>query len=81
MKAIEASVIAAGSTQGAAIRDAWDAISGVEGATGLISYEGMNRVPLRSVALNQVTSGAATLVATVTPAAADVPAPAAGERR
>jgi hypothetical protein len=38
-------------------------------------------VPLRSVALNRVTNGAAELVGIVTPAASDVPAPDAGERR
>jgi branched-chain amino acid transport system substrate-binding protein len=81
VKVIAAAVVAAGSTDGAAIRDAWDTISDVQGATGLISYSGMNRVPLRAVALNRVTNGAAELVGIVTPAASDVPAPDAGERR
>ena len=73
--------MAAGSTDGADIRDAWDTISDVQGATGLISYSGMNRVPLRAVALNRVTNGVAELVGIVSPAASDVPAPDAGERR
>lgn len=81
VKVIAAAVEDAGSTDGAAIRDAWDAVSNVEGATGKITYAGMNRVPLRSVALNRVKGGGVELVAVVTPAAADVPAPDSGERR
>ena len=76
MKIIEAAVIAAGGDlSGAALRDALDNLENVQGATGSITYKGMNRVPLRSVALNKVVGGAKTHVADVQPAAADVPAP------
>jgi branched-chain amino acid transport system substrate-binding protein len=76
MKIIEAAVIAAGGDlSGAALRDALDNLENVQGATGSITYKGMNRVPLRSVALNKVVGGAKTHVGDVQPAAADVPAP------
>lgn len=75
MKIIEAAVIAAGSTEGAALRDALDNLENVQGATGSITYKGMNRVPLRVVALNKIVGGAKTHVADVQPPAEDVPAP------
>ncbi|MEZ5667919.1 MAG: ABC transporter substrate-binding protein [Alphaproteobacteria bacterium] len=75
IKVIEAAVIAAGSTEGAAIRDAIDAVEGVQGATGLISYAGGTRVPLRNVALNRVTGGHVEHVADVTPSPDHIPAP------
>lgn len=75
IKVIEAAVIAAGSTEGAALRDAIDASADVQGATGLITYAGGNRVPVRNVALNRVTGGAVEHVADVTPAPEHIPAP------
>lgn len=75
IKVVEAAVIAAGSTEGAALRDAIDASADVQGATGLITYAGGNRVPVRNVALNRVTGGAVEHVADVTPAPEHIPAP------
>jgi branched-chain amino acid transport system substrate-binding protein len=75
IKIIEAAVIAAGSLDGAALRDALDNLENVQGATGSITYKGMNRVPLRVVSLNRIVGGAKTHIADVQPPAADVPAP------
>lgn len=75
IKVVEAAVIAAGSTEGAALRDAIDASADVQGATGLITFAGGNRVPVRNVALNRVTGGAVEHVADVTPAPEHIPAP------
>lgn len=75
VKIIEAAVIAAGSTDGAALRDAIDNLENVQGATGSITYKGMNRVPLRVVSLNKIVGGAKTHVGDVQPPAEDVPVP------
>jgi branched-chain amino acid transport system substrate-binding protein len=74
IKIVEAAVKATGGDlAGPAIRDAIDNLENVAVATGSITYKGMNRVPLRVVALNRVTGGAKTHVADVTPNGADVP--------
>lgn len=76
IKVIEAAVIAAGDkTDGKSIRDAIDNLQDVPVATGKITYRGLNRVPLRSVALNKVAGGKKTYVATVTLAPGDIPPP------
>ncbi|GAB5467637.1 MAG: ABC transporter substrate-binding protein [Rhodospirillales bacterium] len=80
VKVIEAAVIAAGSTDPAAIRDAIDGIENVAGATGAVTYKGMDRVPLRNVALNRVTGGKVEHVGDVVPDPKEVPAPDSGTR-
>ncbi len=57
VKIISAAVEQAGSLEGPAIRDAWDKLENVQGATGLISYKDQGRVPVRTVALNLVQAG------------------------
>lgn len=75
IKVIEAAVLAeGGKTDGQSIRDGIDGLKDVQVATGKISYAGMNRVPIRSVALNEVKGGAKTYVDTVTLTPADIPA-------
>jgi branched-chain amino acid transport system substrate-binding protein len=76
VKVIEAAVKASGDKlKGAAIRDAIDNLQDVEGATGKITYKGMNRVPLRSVTLNEIVKGQKVHLADVTPDPKDVPSP------
>ena len=75
VKLLEAAVMAAGSTEGAAIRDAMDKLDGVQGATGKITFKDRDRVPLRNVALNRVTGGKLEHVADITPDPALVPKP------
>jgi branched-chain amino acid transport system substrate-binding protein len=76
IKIIEAAVIAAGGkTDGKSIRDAIDNLQDVQVATGKITYRGLGRVPLRSVALNKVEGGKKTFVATVTLAPGEIPPP------
>ncbi|MDP2547810.1 ABC transporter substrate-binding protein [Oceanobacter sp. 4_MG-2023] len=58
IQVIEAAAIAAGSLDGRALRDAIDAIDGLDVVTGKISYAGRERVPARSVSINQVSDGA-----------------------
>ncbi|WP_119391198.1 ABC transporter substrate-binding protein [Taklimakanibacter lacteus] len=75
VKVLDAAVGASqGKLDGKSLRDAVDGLENVAVATGTMTYKGMNRVPLRTVALNKVTGGARALVELVTPAAADVPA-------
>lgn len=74
IKVIEAAVKAAGGkTDGKSLRDAIDNLENVAVATGTITYKGMNRVPLRVVALNRIVGGQKTHVADVVPNGADVP--------
>jgi branched-chain amino acid transport system substrate-binding protein len=72
---IAAAVEAAGSTDGPAIRDAWDNLENVEVATGTMTYKGQNRVPVRVVALNRVAEGMREHVGDFTPDPAMIPAP------
>jgi branched-chain amino acid transport system substrate-binding protein len=66
IKVIEAAVIAnGGKTDGQSIRDSIDSLKDVPVATGNITYAGMNRVPIRSVALNEIKGGEKTYVDTV----------------
>ena len=57
----------AGSTDGAAVRDALAATQGFEGVTGTISYEPGVRIPSKSVALIEVVDGENTLLEIVVP--------------
>lgn len=75
MKVIAAAVAAAGSTDGAAIRDAWDNLENVEVATGSITYKGQDRVPVRVVALNRVAGGEREHVGDYSPDPSVIPAP------
>lgn len=74
VKVLDAAVVASGGKiDGKSLRDAVDGLENVQVATGTMTYKGMNRVPLRSVALNKVTGGKKTLVEIVTPKPEDVP--------
>ena len=74
VKILDAAVAATGGKlDGQSLRDAVDNLENVAVSTGTMTYKGMNRVPLRTVALNKVTGGAKELVELVNPAAEDVP--------
>ncbi|MBK1866082.1 ABC transporter substrate-binding protein [Aestuariivirga sp. YIM B02566] len=76
IKIIEAAVVATGDkTDGKSIRDAIDNLQDVQVATGKITYRGLNRIPLRSVALNKVQDGKKTFVSTVTLQPGEIPPP------
>jgi branched-chain amino acid transport system substrate-binding protein len=75
IKILDAAVAATqGKTDGKSLRDAIDNLENVAVSTGTMTYKGMNRVPIRTVALNRVTGGKKELVETVTPKPEDVPA-------
>ena len=57
----------AGSTDGAAIRDALQATQGFRGATGEISYPEGSRIPQKSVAIVEIVDEQQTLVEVVVP--------------
>ncbi|MGE0008373.1 MAG: ABC transporter substrate-binding protein [Parvibaculaceae bacterium] len=76
IKIIEAAVLAEGGrNDGKSIRDALDGLEDVPIATGKITYRGLNRVPLRAVALNRIEDGKKTYVDTVILAPDEIPAP------
>ncbi len=75
MMVIAAAVEAAGSTDGSAIRDAWDGLESVQVATGVITYKGQGRVPVRVVALNMVSGGERVHVGDFSPDPSAIPAP------
>ena len=76
VKLIEAAVAKAGSTDGAAIRDALEGIADFRGITGSrITLAGANRIALRDVALIRIEKGRKTLVKMLRPDLAEVPAP------
>jgi branched-chain amino acid transport system substrate-binding protein len=76
VKLVEAAVVTAGSTDGAAIRDALEGIADFRGITGSrITLAGTNRIALRDVALIRIEKGRKTLVKMLRPDPADVPAP------
>lgn len=76
IKIFEAAVKATGGNlDGRALRDAIDNLENVPVATGIITFKGRERVPLRTVSLNKVTGGQKVHIADVTPDPADVPAP------
>jgi len=72
---LDAAVTAAGSDDPKAIRDAIAGLKDFEGITGKITYAGTDRMPLRPVSLMRYQGGESQHISTVTPAAADVPAP------
>ena len=75
MKVIEAGVMAAGSTDSVAIRDAVANLEDVKGVTSAITYKGTTGMPVRQVSLIRVKGGERELVAQPAPTASLVPAP------
>ncbi len=72
---LDAAVTAAGTDDPAAIRLGIANLKDFEGVTGKITYAGVGRMPLRSVALMRYEGGEQRYIKTVIPDAADVPAP------
>lgn len=68
-------VLAAGSTEPQAIRDAMANLENVQGATSLITYKGTDGMPLRQVSIIRVNGGERELVGQPSPDAALIPAP------
>ncbi len=75
VKVIEAAVTKAGSTEPKKVRDAIDSLENISGATGTITYQGQNRIPLKTVYLVTVKDGTFQLLDKVTPDPAKIPAP------
>ncbi|MBT4627386.1 MAG: ABC transporter substrate-binding protein [Rhodospirillales bacterium] len=75
MKVIEAGVLAAGSTDSVAIRDAVANLENVQGVTSVITCKGTTGMPVRQVSLIRVKGGDRELVAQPSPTASLVPAP------
>jgi branched-chain amino acid transport system substrate-binding protein len=74
-KVIEAAVTAAGSTDPAAVRDAIAELADVQGATGPITYTGTNGMPVKTIALQEITNGEKTLISVPEVDPATLPAP------
>jgi len=75
VKVLEAAVLAAGSTEPQAIRDAMANLENVQGATSLISYAGTDGMPVRQVSMIRVSGGERELVGQPAPDPALIPAP------
>lgn len=75
VKVLEAAVLAAGSTDPKAIREAIAGLENIQGATSLITYKGTDRMPIRQVSIIRVKDGARDLVGQPAPDAALIPAP------
>jgi len=75
VKVIEAAVVAAGSTDPVAIRDAVANLEDVQGATSKITYKGTTGMPVRQVSLIRVKNGERELVGQPSPTAELVPEP------
>ncbi len=75
MKVIEAGVLAAGSTNPEAIRNAVANLENVEGVTSKITYKGTSGMPVRQVSLIRVKDGGRELVGQPSPTPSLVPAP------
>ena len=75
VKVLEAAVMAAGSTEPKAIRDAMANLEDVQGATSLITYRGTTGMPVRQVSLIRVKGGERELVGQPSPNADLIPAP------
>jgi len=75
VKVLEAAVLAAGSTEPKAIRDAMAGLENVQGATSLITYAGTDGMPVRQVSIIRVKEGARELVGQPAPDTALIPAP------
>jgi len=72
---LDAAVAAAGTMDGAALRDAIANLKDVDGVTGKITYAGTNRMPSRDITLVEINGGTRTPVLTATPDPVSVPAP------
>lgn len=72
---ISAAVTAAGATEPVKVRDALAGLENVQGATGAITYEGTNGMPVKAIALMQVVDGDKQLISVTVPDAAALPAP------
>lgn len=75
VKVLEAAVLAAGSTDPQALRDAIAGLEDVQGATSLITYKGTDGMPVRQVSLIRVKNGGRDLVGQPSPRADLIPAP------
>lgn len=75
VQVLAAAVLAAGSTEPQAIRDAMANLENVQGATSLITYKGTDGMPLRQVSIIRVNGGERELVGQPSPDAALIPAP------
>ena len=75
VKLIEAAVLKAGSTDGAAIRDALETLVDVQGASGKLTYAGGGRNMIRAVALCKIEKGKKVLIQWMNPALKDIPQP------
>ncbi len=75
VKVLEAAVMAAGSTDPQAIRDAMADLEDVRGATSLITYRGTTGMPVRQVSLIRVKDAGRELVGQPSPVADLIPAP------
>jgi branched-chain amino acid transport system substrate-binding protein len=75
VKIIEAGVTAANSTDPKLVRDAIDNLSNVQGVTGMITYKGQNRIPLKTVYLVEIKNGKFQFLKTITPDPTLIPAP------
>ncbi len=75
IKVIEAAVIAAGSTDPVAIRDATANLENIQGATSMITYKGTTGMPVRQVSLIRVKDTMRELVGQPSPTASLIPAP------
>jgi branched-chain amino acid transport system substrate-binding protein len=75
VKVIEAAVKKAGSTDPKKVRDAINELENVQGATGMITYKGANRIPIKEVYLVTVKNGKFEFIEKVTPPASLIPPP------
>lgn len=75
VKLVEAAVLKAGSTDGAAIRDALETLVDVQGATGKLTYAGGGRNMIRAVAICKIANGQKTLIQWMNPKLEDIPQP------
>ncbi len=75
VQVLAAAVLAVGSTEPQAIRDAMANLENVQGATSLITYKGTDGMPVRQVSIIRVNGGERELVGQPAPDAALIPAP------
>lgn len=75
VKVLETAVLAAGSTDPQAVRDAIANLENVQGATSLITYKGTDGMPVRQVSIIRVKGGERELVGQPAPDPALIPAP------
>lgn len=75
VKVLETAVLAAGSTDPQAVRDAIANLENVQGATSLITYKGTDGMPVRQVSIIRVKGGERELVGQPAPDPALIPGP------